>query len=90
MRIDGASQEVIDDEIKKIKEEGILPTPKEMKKVRAMSDAEEWLINVELDTSLSEKEKEDLYRLYVKDFSKNDSNGKAIQKTLKMVNNKKD
>ena len=55
-----------------------------------MSDAEEWLLSIELDANLDEKEKEELYRLYVKDLSKNNSNGKAIQKTLKMVNNKKD
>lgn len=90
MKLDGAPVEVIVSEKNKIKDEGIVPTTKEMQKVRAMSDAEEWLLSIELDANLTEKEKEDLYRLYVKDLSKNKSNGKAIQKTLKMVNNKKD
>ena len=90
MKLDGASTEVIVSEKNKVKDEGVLPTTKEMKKIRAMSDAEEWLLSIELDANLDEKEKEELYRLYVKDLSKNNSNGKAIQKTLKMVNNKKD
>lgn len=90
MKLDGAPVEVIVSEKNKIKDEGIVPTTKEMQKVRAMSDAEEWLLSIELDANLTEKEKEDLYRLYVKDLSKNKSNGKAIQKTLKVVNNKKD
>ena len=80
MKLDGASVEVIVSEKNKIKDEGIVPTTKEMKKVRAMSDAEEWLLSIELDANLTEKEKENLYRLYVKDLSQNKSNGKAIQK----------
>ena len=59
-----------------------------MNKVRAMSDAEIWLMEIELDTNLSEQEKRKLYLDYVRDFSKDKTKPKAIEKTLKIVEKK--
>lgn len=50
-----------------------------------MSDAELWLLEIEMNVGLSPDEKKQLYKDYVKDFKQDKSKGKAIQKTLNLI-----
>lgn len=88
MKLDGADKSVIEKEMANARYASGIPNEKTMKKINAMSDAELWLMEIELDTNLSEQEKRELYLDYVRDFSKSKSKPKAIEKTLKMVQKK--
>lgn len=88
MKLEGVDKSVIEEEIANARCASGIPNDKTMKKINAMSDAELWLMEMELDTNLTEEEKKELYYAYVKDFSKDKSKPKAIQKTLKMVGKK--
>lgn len=88
MKLDGADKEVIKSEMKEARIASGVLSDKAMNKVRAMSDAEAWLMEIELNTNLSEQEKRELYLDYVRDFSKANSKPKAIEKTLKMIEKK--
>ena len=90
MKLDGADDKTISNEIKKIKDEGLVPTSKELNKVRSMSDAASWLENLEQDVDLNSREKDELYSDYVKDFSGSTSNSKVLKKTLRIAENKED
>ena len=88
MKLDGADKATIKTEMKEARMASGVLSDKEMNKVRAMSDAEMWLMEIELDTNLSEQEKRELYLDYVRDFSKDKTKPKAIEKTLKIVEKK--
>lgn len=85
MRLDGVDEKTIKKEIKQAKRAAGICDDKTMKKIRAMSDAELWLLEVELNTELTPEEKKSLYADYVKEFSKNKAKPKAIEKTKKMI-----
>lgn len=88
MKLDGADKSVIEEEMANARYASGIPNDKTMKKINAMSDAELWLMEIELDTNLSEQEKRELYLDYVRDFSKDKTKPKAIEKTLKIVEKK--
>lgn len=88
MKLDGADKATIKSEMKEARVASGVLSDKEMNKVRAMSDAEMWLMEIELNTNLTEQEKKELYLDYVRDFSKTKSKPKAIEKTLKMIEKK--
>lgn len=88
MKLDGADKVTIKNEMQEARVASGVVSDKVMNKVRAMSDAEAWLMEIELNTNLTEQEKKELYLDYVRDFSKAKSKPKAIEKTLKMVQKK--
>ena len=88
MKLEGADKSVIEEEMANARYASGIPNDKTMKKIKAMSDAELWLTEIELDANLSEQEKRELYLDYVRDFSKDKTKPKAIEKTLKMVEKK--
>lgn len=88
MKLEGADKSVIEEELANARYASGIPNDKTMKKINAMSDAELWLTEIELDANLSEQEKRELYLDYVRDFSKDKTKPKAIEKTLKMVQKK--
>lgn len=87
MRLDGADEATIKSETVKAKEALNLPSQKEIDKINAMSDAELWLLDVETNVGLTEKEKKELYRDYVRDFANksSDAKAKAPEKTLRII-----
>ena len=88
MKLEGADKSVIEEEMANARYARGIPNDKTLKKIKAMSDAELWLMEIELDTNLSEQEKRELYLDYVRDFSKDKTKPKAIEKTLKIVEKK--
>lgn len=95
MTLDGASKEVIDSELKSAKREIYSDycelSDKRYRELQAMSDTELWLRDIELHNGLSSDERNQLFSSYVKDFqgNKENTNPKAIQKTYKIIANKK-
>ncbi len=95
MTLDGASKEVIDSELKSAKREIYSDyyelSNKKYRELQAMSDTELWLRDIELHNGLSSDERNQLFSSYVKDFQSNKENTKpkAIQKTYKIIANKK-
>ena len=85
MRIDGADKATIKEEMAIARKSCGIPNEKTMRKIRAMSDAELWLLDVEMNVGLTDSEKKELYRDYVRSFSKNKSDNKVIEKTLRMT-----
>ena len=85
MKLDGADSSTINREMSIAKSSCGIPDDKAMKKISAMSDAELWLLDIEMNVGLTDEEKKALYKDYVKDFSKAKSNGAVIEKTLKMT-----
>lgn len=85
MRIDGADKATIKEEMAIARKSCGIPDDKTMKKISAMSDAELWLLDIEMNVGLTDSEKKELYREYVKDFSSKKSSRKVIEKTLRMT-----
>ena len=94
MKLDGATPEIIKTEMKKAEDEVYSNHAKlsdeERRKLEAMSDTALWLRDFELENGLSYEERGELFPAYTKDFmnTKENAKPKAIQKTLKMVNNR--
>ncbi len=87
--IDGADEPTIKKEIEGAKKEvGIIST-KEMKKIQAQSDAELFLNEISQCIELTDKERKELYPEYVKEFQSKNPKPKALVKTLKIADNKK-
>lgn len=93
LKLDGASPKMIKEETKKAEQEvysnKVKLSDKKRREVEAMSETELWLRDLELTTGLSYKDRAHLFPDYTKDFmnEKENAKPKAIQKTLKMVNN---
>lgn len=94
MCLDGASEETIKKELKGMREaleDDIFSGLEDnTKKVNAMTEAQQWLQDIELNVGLSDSEYKQLYPNYVKDYLSDKPKGKAVQKTLKMINKRKD
>lgn len=94
MKLEGATPEIIKTEMKKAEDEVYSNHAKlsdeERRKLEAMSDTALWLRDFELENGLSYEERGELFPAYTKDFmnTKENAKPKAIQKTLKMVNNR--
>lgn len=94
MKLEGATPEIINSEMKKAEQEVYSERTKlsdeERRKLEAMSDTALWLRDLELENGLSYEERGVLFPAYTKDFmnTKENAKPKAIQKTLKMVNNR--
>lgn len=92
MKIDGATPNVVKEEMKKAEGEvysnKVKLSDKQRRKLDAMSDAELWLRDIELENGLSSKERGELFPQYTQDFMNTNDNAKpkAIEKTLKLVN----
>ncbi len=94
MKLDGSTPEIIKTEMKKAEDEvysnHVKLSDEERRKLGAMSDTALWLRDLELENGLSYEERGELFPAYTKDFMNTRENAKpkAIQKTLKMVNNR--
>ena len=94
MKLEGATPEIIKTEMKKAEDEVYSNhaklSEKKRRELKAMSDAALWLRDFELENGLSYEERGELFPAYTKDFmnTKENAKPKAIQKTLKMVNNR--
>ena len=94
MKLDGATPEIIKTEMKKAEDEVYSNHAKlsdeKRRELEAMSDTALWLRDFELENGLSYEERGELFPAYTKDFMNTRENAKpkAIQKTLKMVNNR--
>lgn len=94
MKLEGATPEIIKTEMKKAEDEVYSNHAKlsdeKRRELEAMSDTALWLRDFELENGLSYEERGELFPAYTKDFMNTRENAKpkAIQKTLKMVNNR--
>lgn len=92
MKLEGATPEIINSEMKKAEQEVYSErtklSEKKRRELKAMSDAALWLRDLELENGLSYEERGELFPAYTNDFmnTKENAKPKAIQKTLKMVN----
>lgn len=91
MKLDGATPEVLKEEMKKAEEDvysrSVKLSEKKRRELDAMSDTALWLRDLELENGLSYEERTELFPLYTKDFmnQREGAKPKAIQKTMKLV-----
>ena len=91
MKLDGATPEVVKEEMKKAEEEvystSVKLSEKKRRELEAMSDTALWLRDMELENGLSYEERGELFPAYTDDFmnSRENAKPKAIQKTMKLV-----
>lgn len=91
MKLDGATPEVVNEEMKKAEEEvystSVKLSEKKRRELEAMSDTALWLRDMELENGLSYEERGELFPVYTDDFMNPRENAKpkAIQKTMKLV-----
>ena len=91
MKLDGATPEVVKEEMKKAEEEVystlVKLSEKKRRELEAMSDTALWLRDMELENGLSYEERGELFPVYTDDFMNPRENAKpkAIQKTMKLV-----
>lgn len=92
MKLEGATDNQIKEELKMIKAENreASISEKRYREIEAMSDSELWLKSIYMDVGLSDDEKLYLFSEYAKQFKKDQGSkkDKVIQKTTKMINNR--